>query len=248
MLETICDAARRASRSSRRASRRIKINPEKIGLLIGPGGKNIRAIQEETGTKIDIAGRRHRFDRLVRSEGTEKAIQRIMGLTQRDRRSSAARSTPARSSASCRTARSSSSSRARTAWSTSPSCPRIRRPRQPGRGCRQPGRRDHGDGDRCRAERESQPFPPRRDHRRIAAAEEQRSRARAAVAIEVRAGMAVMWSSAVDGDRDRDRDAPAPRRGPASSEVSALRADSDVSYRAVTSDRGEGGDRGRPAW
>ena len=31
------------------------INPEKIGLLIGPGGKTIRAIQEETGAQIDIA-------------------------------------------------------------------------------------------------------------------------------------------------------------------------------------------------
>lgn len=32
----------------------IKINPEKIGLLIGPGGKNIKGIQEATGAKIDI--------------------------------------------------------------------------------------------------------------------------------------------------------------------------------------------------
>ena len=32
----------------------IKINPSKIGELIGPGGKNIRKITEETGAKIDI--------------------------------------------------------------------------------------------------------------------------------------------------------------------------------------------------
>jgi polyribonucleotide nucleotidyltransferase len=32
----------------------VKINPEKIGLLIGPGGKNIRALQEETGAKLDV--------------------------------------------------------------------------------------------------------------------------------------------------------------------------------------------------
>ena len=32
----------------------IKINPEKIGKVIGPGGKNIKAIQEETGANIDI--------------------------------------------------------------------------------------------------------------------------------------------------------------------------------------------------
>jgi len=32
----------------------IKIDPEKIGKLIGPGGKNIKKLQEETGTQIDI--------------------------------------------------------------------------------------------------------------------------------------------------------------------------------------------------
>jgi polyribonucleotide nucleotidyltransferase len=32
----------------------IQIDPEKIGAVIGPGGKTIRGIQEETGAKIDI--------------------------------------------------------------------------------------------------------------------------------------------------------------------------------------------------
>ncbi|MDY0150105.1 MAG: polyribonucleotide nucleotidyltransferase, partial [Kiritimatiellia bacterium] len=32
----------------------VNINPEKIGALIGPGGKNIRRITETTGTQIDI--------------------------------------------------------------------------------------------------------------------------------------------------------------------------------------------------
>lgn len=32
----------------------IRINPEKIGALIGPGGKNVRRITETTGTQIDI--------------------------------------------------------------------------------------------------------------------------------------------------------------------------------------------------
>ncbi|HEY8666848.1 MAG TPA: polyribonucleotide nucleotidyltransferase [Tepidisphaeraceae bacterium] len=32
----------------------IKIDPEKIGKVIGPGGKNIKRIQEETGAQIDI--------------------------------------------------------------------------------------------------------------------------------------------------------------------------------------------------
>ncbi|HYC78942.1 MAG TPA: polyribonucleotide nucleotidyltransferase [Planctomycetota bacterium] len=32
----------------------IKIDPEKIGLVIGPGGKNIKKLQEETGASIEI--------------------------------------------------------------------------------------------------------------------------------------------------------------------------------------------------
>jgi len=32
----------------------VKINPEKIGLLIGPGGKNIKSIVEDTGAQVDI--------------------------------------------------------------------------------------------------------------------------------------------------------------------------------------------------
>jgi polyribonucleotide nucleotidyltransferase len=32
----------------------IQINPEKIGAIIGPGGKTVRGIQEETGVTIDI--------------------------------------------------------------------------------------------------------------------------------------------------------------------------------------------------
>ena len=32
----------------------LKINPELIGKLIGPGGKTIRAIQDETGAKVDV--------------------------------------------------------------------------------------------------------------------------------------------------------------------------------------------------
>jgi polyribonucleotide nucleotidyltransferase len=32
----------------------VKIDPEKIGLLIGPGGKTIRALQESSGANIDI--------------------------------------------------------------------------------------------------------------------------------------------------------------------------------------------------
>jgi polyribonucleotide nucleotidyltransferase len=33
---------------------RTRIDPQKIGLLIGPGGKTIRGIQEATGANIDV--------------------------------------------------------------------------------------------------------------------------------------------------------------------------------------------------
>ena len=39
---------------SRRKETFVPINPEKIGMLIGPGGKNIRPITEISGTQIDI--------------------------------------------------------------------------------------------------------------------------------------------------------------------------------------------------
>ena len=44
------------SETSRFAPRLLKtsIDPEKIGLLIGPGGKTIRAIQETTGAVIEV--------------------------------------------------------------------------------------------------------------------------------------------------------------------------------------------------
>ncbi|MDA0832324.1 MAG: polyribonucleotide nucleotidyltransferase [Planctomycetota bacterium] len=60
----------------------IKIDPEKIGLLIGPGGKTIRAIQEETGANIDIED-----DGTVTVSGksaahAEDAYARIEAMTQ----------------------------------------------------------------------------------------------------------------------------------------------------------------------
>lgn len=33
---------------------RIKINPDKIGLVIGPGGKNVKKVQEDTGARVEI--------------------------------------------------------------------------------------------------------------------------------------------------------------------------------------------------
>jgi polyribonucleotide nucleotidyltransferase len=61
---------------------RLKINPEKIGAVIGPGGKMIRSIQEETGTKIDIEDDGTVSVSSTESAGADAAIQRILGLTQ----------------------------------------------------------------------------------------------------------------------------------------------------------------------
>jgi polyribonucleotide nucleotidyltransferase len=61
---------------------RIKINPEKIGAVIGPGGKMIRSIQEETGTRIDINDDGTVSVASTEAEGANAAIQRILGLTQ----------------------------------------------------------------------------------------------------------------------------------------------------------------------
>ncbi len=53
MLATLPEARRDISTYAPRIER-MQINPEKIGAVIGPGGKMIRRIEEETGAKIDI--------------------------------------------------------------------------------------------------------------------------------------------------------------------------------------------------
>src|SRR4051812_19168157 len=58
----------------------VKINPEKIGLLIGPGGKNIRALQEETGAKIEVEDDGTVSIAGLESEGVEEAKRRVEAL------------------------------------------------------------------------------------------------------------------------------------------------------------------------
>ncbi|HOE69098.1 MAG TPA: polyribonucleotide nucleotidyltransferase [Candidatus Omnitrophota bacterium] len=59
----------------------LRINPEKIGALIGPGGKNIRKIVEETGAKIDIEDDGRVFVAAVDGAVSAAAIARIQGCT-----------------------------------------------------------------------------------------------------------------------------------------------------------------------
>ncbi len=59
----------------------LKVNPEKIGAIIGPGGKNIKRLVEESGCEIDIEddGTVNIFS--VSAEGMKIAVDAISGMT-----------------------------------------------------------------------------------------------------------------------------------------------------------------------
>jgi polyribonucleotide nucleotidyltransferase len=59
---------------------KVKIPVDKIGALIGPGGKNIRALQEETGVKIDIEEDGTVYIASSNNEGAKIAQERIEAL------------------------------------------------------------------------------------------------------------------------------------------------------------------------
>jgi polyribonucleotide nucleotidyltransferase len=60
----------------------VQINPEKIGLVIGPGGKTIRKLQEDTGTKIDIEDTGVVTISSSSAEGAEACRDRIQAMTE----------------------------------------------------------------------------------------------------------------------------------------------------------------------
>jgi polyribonucleotide nucleotidyltransferase len=60
----------------------IKVPVEKIGAIIGPGGKTIRAIQEETDTKIDIQEDGSVFIAATNGDASSRARERIESLTE----------------------------------------------------------------------------------------------------------------------------------------------------------------------
>jgi polyribonucleotide nucleotidyltransferase len=59
----------------------VKINPEKIGLLIGPGGKNIKKLVEESGCEINIEDDGTVNIYSVSAEGMKIAVDAIAGMT-----------------------------------------------------------------------------------------------------------------------------------------------------------------------
>ena len=60
----------------------IKINPDKIGAVIGPGGKMIRKIQEESGAKIDIEDDGSVNISATSGEAMQIAMDAVRGLTE----------------------------------------------------------------------------------------------------------------------------------------------------------------------
>jgi polyribonucleotide nucleotidyltransferase len=59
----------------------IKINPDKIRDVIGPGGKIIRSLVEETGAKIDVSDDGTISIATPNGDAAEAAVARIRGLT-----------------------------------------------------------------------------------------------------------------------------------------------------------------------
>jgi polyribonucleotide nucleotidyltransferase len=61
----------------------IKIEPEFIGLVIGPGGKTIKGITEETGAKVDIEDDGTVTVSAMDQDKAKRAIQMVKALTRR---------------------------------------------------------------------------------------------------------------------------------------------------------------------
>jgi polyribonucleotide nucleotidyltransferase len=60
----------------------IHVDPDKIGKIIGPGGKMIRRIQEECGVDVDISDDGSVYIAAVEGVGAQKAVQMIEALTE----------------------------------------------------------------------------------------------------------------------------------------------------------------------
>jgi polyribonucleotide nucleotidyltransferase len=80
MAKTISEPRKEISKYAPRITT-LKVNPEKIGAIIGPGGKNIKRLVEESGCEIDIEddGTVNIFS--VSAEGMKIAVDAISGMT-----------------------------------------------------------------------------------------------------------------------------------------------------------------------
>jgi polyribonucleotide nucleotidyltransferase len=81
MLDTI-DAPREDLSPYAPRIQSIKISPDKIGTVIGPGGKMIRKIQDETGAKIDIDDDGTVSISATSGESMQQAMDAVRALTE----------------------------------------------------------------------------------------------------------------------------------------------------------------------
>ena len=81
MLETLSEPRKKLSQYAPRIEK-IKINPDKIGAVIGKGGETIKKITAETGAEIDIAEDGLITIAAVDTKAIEKAMNWIKGLTE----------------------------------------------------------------------------------------------------------------------------------------------------------------------
>ena len=81
MLDTI-DAPREELSEYAPRIQTVKINPDKIGAVIGPGGKTIRKIQEESCAKIDIEDDGSVHISATSGEAMQTAIDAVRALTE----------------------------------------------------------------------------------------------------------------------------------------------------------------------
>lgn len=80
MLDCISEPRKELSKYAPKITT-IHVDPEKISKIIGPGGKTIKKIVEETGAKIDIEEDGRVYITAVNSEEAAKAIDMINGIT-----------------------------------------------------------------------------------------------------------------------------------------------------------------------
>lgn len=79
MMECISEPRKELSQYAPKITT-ISVDPEKISKVIGPGGKMIKKIVEETGAKIDIDDSGRVFIAAVNSESAAQAIDMIHGI------------------------------------------------------------------------------------------------------------------------------------------------------------------------
>jgi polyribonucleotide nucleotidyltransferase len=80
MLETISEPREEMSPYAPRMYR-LQIDPQKIGTVIGPGGKMVRSIIEETGASIDIEDDGSVYVGALNEESARRAIEIIEAMT-----------------------------------------------------------------------------------------------------------------------------------------------------------------------